>query len=106
MEILKAEMKKAELIGDKKEIFTDKGVFEAEKVILANGTSPRRWGFQEKTELWGKGMGKNNVKKDGEKVSWKNIDVVGGADGAVKEALYLAKLAAEVTIIHFEHSLG
>ncbi len=29
VEILKAEMKKAELIGDKKEIFTDKGVFEA-----------------------------------------------------------------------------
>ena len=105
VEILKAEMKKAELIGDKKEIFTDKGVFEAEKVILANGTSPRRLGIPGETELWGKGMGMNAA-KDGESYRGKHIYVVGGADGAVKEALYLAKLAAEVTIIHFEDSLG
>ena len=105
VEILKAEMKKAELIGDKKEIFTDKGVFEAEKVILANGTSPRRLGIPGETELWGKGMGMNAA-KDGESYRGKHIYVVGGADGAVKEALYLAKLASEVTIIHFEDSLG
>ena len=105
VEILKAEMKKAELIGDKKEIFTDKGVFEAKKVILANGTSPRRLGIPGETELWGKGMGMNAA-KDGESYRGKHIYVVGGADGAVKEALYLAKLASEVTIIHFEDSLG
>lgn len=105
VEILKAEMKKAELIGAKKEIFTDKGVFEAKKVILANGTSPRRLGIPGETELWGKGMGMNAA-KDGESYRGKHIYVVGGADGAVKEALYLAKLAAEVTIIHFEDSLG
>lgn len=105
VEILKAEMKKAELIGDKKEIFTDKGVFEAKKVILANGTSPRRLEIPGETELWGKGMGMNAA-KDGESYRGKHIYVVGGADGAVKEALYLAKLASEVTIIHFEDSLG
>ena len=105
VEILKAEMKKAELIGAKKEIFTDKGVFEAKKVILANGTSPRRLGIPGETELWGKGMGMNAA-KDGESYRGKHIYVVGGADGAVKEALYLAKLASEVTIIHFEDSLG
>ena len=105
VEILKAEMKKAELIGAKKEIFTDKGVFEAKKVILANGTSPRRLEIPGETELWGKGMGMNAA-KDGESYRGKHIYVVGGADGAVKEALYLAKLASEVTIIHFEDSLG
>ena len=36
----------------------------------------------------------------------KNVYVVGGADGAVKEALYLAQYAAQVTIIHFEETLG
>lgn len=105
VEILKAEMKKAQLIGDKKEIFTDKGVFEAEKIILANGTSPRRLGIPGEAELWGKGMGMNAA-KDGESYRGKHIYVVGGADGAVKEALYLAKLASKVTIIHFEDSLG
>ena len=87
MEILKAEMKKAELIGAKKEIFTDKGVFEAKKVILANGTSPRRLGIPGETELWGKGRGINSA-KDGESYRGKHIYVVGGADGAVKE-LYI-----------------
>lgn len=105
VEILKAEMKKAQLIGDKKEIFTDKGVFEAEKIILANGTSPRRLGIPGEAELWGKGMGMNAA-KDGESYRGKHIYVAGGADGAVKEALYLAKLASKVTIIHFEDSLG
>lgn len=105
VEILKAEMKKAQLIGDKKEIFTDKGVFEAEKIILANGTSPRRLGIPGEAELWGKGMGMNAA-KDGENYRGKHIYVAGGADGAVKEALYLAKLASKVTIIHFEDSLG
>lgn len=32
--------------------------------------------------------------------------VVGGADGAIKEALYLAQYAAKVTIIHVEGQLG
>ena len=32
--------------------------------------------------------------------------VVGGADGAVKEALYLAGYAKQVTVIHFEEQLG
>ena len=30
----------------------------------------------------------------------------GGADGAVKEALYLAQFAKKLTIIHFEDGLG
>ena len=36
----------------------------------------------------------------------KNVYVVGGADGAIKEAIYLSKLAKKVTIIHFEEKLG
>lgn len=32
--------------------------------------------------------------------------MVGGADGAVKEALYLASFARRLTLIHFEEQLG
>ena len=35
-----------------------------------------------------------------------SVYVVGGSDGAVKEALYLSKSASQVTIIHFEDGLG
>ena len=47
-----------------------------------------------------------NAQRDGRKYTDKNIYVVGGADGAVKEALYLSKFAKQVTIIHFEDTLG
>ena len=47
-----------------------------------------------------------NAARDGQSYQGKHVYVVGGADGAVKEALYLAKLAEKVTIIHFEEQLG
>lgn len=105
VEILKADVKKVNLTAEIKEVFSDEGIFETRKVILANGTSPRRLEIPGEDVLWGKGMGMNAA-KDGESYRGKHIYVVGGADGAVKEALYLAKLASEVTIIHFEDSLG
>ena len=47
-----------------------------------------------------------NAPRDGASYTGKNIYVVGGADGAVKEALYLASFARRLTIIHFEDQLG
>jgi thioredoxin reductase (NADPH) len=47
-----------------------------------------------------------NAARDGAAYTGKNIYVVGGADGAVKEALYLASFARHLTIIHFEDQLG
>lgn len=47
-----------------------------------------------------------NAARDGAAYTGKNIYVVGGADGAVKEALYLASFAKQLTIIHFEDQLG
>ena len=47
-----------------------------------------------------------NAAKDGAAYAGKNVYVVGGADGAIKEAIYLSKLAKKVTIIHFEEKLG
>ena len=74
-------------------------------VIIANGMTPRKLGIRGELELSGKGVGLNAA-KDGKSYEGKHIYVVGGADGAVKEALYLAKYAEQVTIIHFEETLG
>lgn len=94
-----------ELTGDVKIIHTDKGTHEARRVILANGGIPRKLGIPGEAELAGKGMGLN-APRDGAAYAGKNIYVVGGADGAVKEALYLASFARQLTIIHFEDQLG
>lgn len=103
--IVRGDVQKVELLGEVKKIYTKMGTFEAKKVILANGTSPRSLGIPGEEELRGKGMGMNAA-KDGKSYRGKHVYVVGGADGAIKEALYLSKLASKVTIIHFEDTLG
>lgn len=75
------------------------------KIILANGSTPRKLGIPGEAELAGLGMGLNAA-RDGVAYAGKNMYVVGGADGAVKEALYLARFAKTLTIIHFEDQLG
>ena len=94
-----------ELAGEIKTIRTNKGTYQAHRVILANGGTPRKLGIPGEMELAGEGMGLNAL-RDGADYTGKNIYVVGGADGAVKEALYLASFAKRLTIIHFEDELG
>lgn len=105
VEIAYETVTEVDLVGEVKTVRTDKGVHQARRVILANGGTPRKLGIPGEKELTGKGMGMNAA-RDGAAYTGKNIYVVGGADGAVKEALYLSSLARQVTIIHFEDQLG
>lgn len=105
VEIVYENVTGAELKPDTKRIHTEKNIYCAKKVILANGTTSRKLEIPGEAELAGKGMGLNAA-KDGTGYKGKNVYVVGGADGAVKEALYLAGIAAQVTVIHFEDTLG
>ncbi len=72
-------------------IETDQGSYEAKAVIIAAGTRPRRLGIEGEEEFQGRGTGMNRAKDRARSVG-KDI-FVGGADGAVKEALYLAKIS-------------
>ena len=105
VEIVQAEAVHVALTGEVKSVTTDRGIYEAKRIILANGGTPRKLGIPGEEELAGKGMGMNAA-RDGAAYAGKNVYVVGGADGAVKEALYLAGFAKQVTIIHFEEQLG
>lgn len=93
------------LEGEIKTLHTNKGVYQAPRVILAGGGTPRKLGIPGEQELAGRGIGLNAA-RDGARYTGKNIYVVGGADGAVKEALYLASFARRLTLIHFEEQLG
>ena len=62
VEILKTEVKKVELTGVEKRIYTEKECYCAKKVILANGTSPRKLGIPGEIELAGRGIGMNAAK--------------------------------------------
>lgn len=88
-----------ELNGDTKKVISSKAVYEAKTVIVATGAFPRPIGCKGEKEFMGKGVSycatcDANFFEDFE------VFVVGGGDSAVEEALYLAKFARKVTIIH------
>ena len=62
VEIIKAEVTEVHLKEAKKVIVTDSGTYTAKKVILANGTSPRKLGIPGEQELAGRGMALNAAK--------------------------------------------
>lgn len=98
-------VEQAFLSGKVKKVKTDHDEYETAKVIIANGSTPNRLDIPGAAALTGHGMGMNAA-RDGEAYRGKHVYIVGGADGAVKEAIYMAGLASKVTIIHFEDTLG
>jgi thioredoxin reductase (NADPH) len=73
-------------------------------VIIATGGSPRKLGVPGEKEYYGKGVSYCAV-CDGFFFRNKTVVVVGGGDSAVEEALYLAKLANKVYLVHRRDSL-
>lgn len=93
------------LAEEVKTVVTAQGSYEAKSVILANGSTPRALGIPGEDELTGKGY-RLNAARDGAAYRSKNLYVVGGADGAVKEALFLAPLARRLTLVCVEEELA
>lgn len=73
-------------------------------VILATGGSPRKLGVPGEDDLYGKGVSYCAV-CDGFFFRNKEVIVVGGGDSACEEALYLAKLASKVYLVHRRDAL-
>lgn len=73
-------------------------------VILATGGSPRKLRVPGEDEYYGKGVSYCAV-CDGFFFKDKTVTVVGGGDTATEEALYLAKLAKQVYLVHRRDAL-
>jgi len=73
-------------------------------VILATGGSPRKLDIPGEDEYYGKGVSYCGV-CDGFFFRDKIVVVVGGGDTAAEEALYLAKLAKHVYLVHRRDAL-
>lgn len=106
IEFLKEEVIKIESESILKKVLTKSGnLYLSKTIVLANGTTPRKLNILGEEKLKGKGVC-SNPWKEGKNYLGKDIFVVGGADGAIKEAIYLAQFAKELSIIHFEDKLG
>ncbi|MDP8225269.1 MAG: thioredoxin-disulfide reductase [Candidatus Lernaella stagnicola] len=85
--------------GDKKILQTDLGEIEADVVIGATGTEHRMLGVPGERELFGKGVSICGT-CDGPFYKGKEVAVVGGGNSALQEAMFIARFAEKVHIVH------
>jgi len=87
-----------------KHISTDSGILHAKAIIIATGAHPKKLGIPDEEELTGMGV-HYCAHCDGRFYKDKTVAVIGGGNSAVADALYLARLAKKVYLIHRRDSL-
>jgi thioredoxin reductase (NADPH) len=99
VEIIYDEIESTQLSGDVKRLVGFEDTYEAETVIIATGASHRRAGFVGEEEFSGAGISYCAV-CDGAFFKDKSVAVIGGANTAVSEAIYLSKLCKKVYVVY------
>ena len=94
-----AEVTKLDLLADPKVVETSEGTFLGRTVILATGAHPRKLGIPQEEALVNRGVA-YCATCDGNFYKDKVVVVNGGGNTAVGDALYLAKLASKVYLVH------
>ena len=99
LETLLAEVTGIELQERQKVVKTTEGNFATKAVIIASGSERRKLGIPGEEKFTGKGVS-YCATCDAPLFREKPVAVVGGGDAAITEAIYLAKFASKVTVIH------
>ncbi len=96
-----AVVEKVDFSGETKKVFcSGEKVFEAKKIVVATGSSPRMTGAKGEAEMYG-GKGVSACATcDGAFYRGRDVAVVGGGDSACEEAVFLTRFCSSVKIIH------
>ena len=93
-----------DLISDPKVILTTEARFNAKTVILATGAQAKKLGVKGEEEFTGRGVSYCAV-CDGAFYKDKIVTVVGGGNSAIEEAMFLARFASKLYIVHRRNEL-
>ncbi len=98
-EIVVDHINKAELQQRPLRLTGDNGVYTCDALIIATGASAKYLGLPSEEAFKGKGVS-GCATCDGFFYKGQDVAVIGGGNTAVEEALYLANIAARVTVVH------
>ena len=102
--IITEEVAALDLAGNPKALTTPFGTYQTCSVIIATGARPRKLGVPGEAELTGRGVS-YCATCDGNFFRGKTVMVVGGGNTAAADAIYLARLAQRVIIVHRRNAL-
>ena len=101
--IIMKEIEKVDFSSRNLKLWSDDGeLYESKTVIIATGATAKTLSLPNEEKLMGRGIS-TCATCDGFFYKNKSVVVVGGGDSAMEEALYLAKLCKEVTLVHRRH---
>lgn len=101
---LYGEIKSVDLIDRIKCAETEKEIYRARAVIISTGADPRELGLNKERDFIGKGI-HYCAHCDGRFYKDKTVMVVGGGNTAAADALYLARFAKKVYLVHRRDTL-
>jgi len=90
--------------GNIKKVITDSNTYETKSIIIATGATHKRLGLENEEELIGNGI-HFCASCDGAFYKDKTVAVIGGANSAVQNALYLSSLCQKVYLIYINEEL-
>lgn len=97
-----AEVKKIEKVENVVKITTDNGEFQAKTLLIASGNDYRKLGISGEKEYYGNGV-HYCATCDGAFYRDKRLVVIGGANAAVQEAMFLTKFASHIDLVVRSH---
>lgn len=90
--------------GDVKKVYTENGIYETKSIIIATGVRHNKLGLPDEEKFFGKGI-HFCATCDGAFYKDKEVAVIGGANTAVTNAIFLSDLCKKVYLIYRKDNL-